>query len=128
MTESRRLKKSETLEIRLPHPTKAAFMAHCRAEGVSASEALRGFIDLRLEGGARRPRARRLPLVAAGGLMAAAVAAAAAPSLARTGAPGDFARLDADRDGRVTPAEILRLDADRDGAVSRAEYRAGLRR
>ena len=28
-----RLKKSETLEIRLPHPTKLAFMASCRAEG-----------------------------------------------------------------------------------------------
>jgi hypothetical protein len=40
-----RLKKSETLEIRLPYPTKLAFMARCRDEGRSASEALRLFID-----------------------------------------------------------------------------------
>ncbi|MBI1199540.1 MAG: hypothetical protein GC203_16895 [Phenylobacterium sp.] len=124
---TRPLKKSETLEIRLPHPTKLAFMARCRDDGVSASEALRGFIEGRIE---PRPvvRPRRLPLAAAGALVAAAVAAAAAPSLARTGPPGDFARLDANGDGRVTAAELARLDADHDGAVSLAEYRAGLHR
>jgi hypothetical protein len=128
MTETRRLKKSETLEVRLPHPTKLAFMARCRDEGVSASEAVRGFIEGRLETGATPARTRRLPLIAAGALAAAAMAAVAAPSLARTGPPADFARLDADRDGRLTPAELSRLDADRDGAVSLAEYRAALRR
>jgi hypothetical protein len=53
------------------------------------------------------------------------MAAAAAPSLARTGTPADFARLDADGDGRVTAAELARLDADGDGAVSLAEFRSG---
>ena len=56
MTEPRRLKKSESLEIRIPHPTKEAFMARCRADGRSASEALRAFIDQQLEAPAR-PRA-----------------------------------------------------------------------
>ena len=44
MSAPRKLKKSETLEIRLPYPTKLAFMARCQDAGVSASEALRGFI------------------------------------------------------------------------------------
>ena len=38
-------KKSEPIEIRLPYAAKQAFMARCRARGVSASQALRGFID-----------------------------------------------------------------------------------
>ena len=41
----RPLKKTETIEIRLPHDTKTAFMARCRAEGRTASDVLRRFID-----------------------------------------------------------------------------------
>ena len=41
MSEPRKLKKSESLEIRIPYPTKQAFMARCRDGGRSASEALR---------------------------------------------------------------------------------------
>lgn len=48
MSEPRRLKKSESLEVRIPYPTKQAFMARCRADGVSASESVRGFIEGRL--------------------------------------------------------------------------------
>ena len=48
MSVTPRLKKSETLEIRLPHPTKLAFMARCRTRGLSASESLRRFIDAEL--------------------------------------------------------------------------------
>lgn len=44
-------KKSENLELRLPHATKHAFMAQCRREGRSASEVLRGFIDTYLAAG-----------------------------------------------------------------------------
>ena len=40
-----RVKKSETLEIRLSYPAKLAFMARCQDEGRSASEALRQFIE-----------------------------------------------------------------------------------
>ena len=52
---SRPPKKTETLEIRLDHAAKDAFMARCRAEGRTASEALRGFID----GRGPRPAKRR---------------------------------------------------------------------
>ena len=45
MADPRPPKKSESLEIRIPYPTKQAFMAHCRAEGRSASEELRAFIE-----------------------------------------------------------------------------------
>ena len=113
-------KKSETIEIRLPHPTKVAFMARCRDDGRSASETLRDFIEARIDG---RP-ARQSPSwrLLAGALMAATAAAVALPSLAHTSEKAGFDRLDANRDGRVSAAEVLALDADRDGAVDRAEF------
>jgi len=40
----KRIKKSETIEIRLPHADKTAFVRKCREEGVTVSDALRGFI------------------------------------------------------------------------------------
>ena len=69
-----KLKKSETLEIRLPYPTKLAFMARCQADGRSASEALRGFIDGEIDPRpAARPQAAsgRLRHLLAGALVAA---------------------------------------------------------
>lgn len=113
-------KKSETIEIRLPHPDKVAFMARCRDEGRSASDALRGFIDTQIGAGAARRFARWR--IAAGAVMAAAAAAVAVPSLAHTSEKAGFERLDANRDGRVTAAEVLALDADGDGAVDAAEF------
>jgi hypothetical protein len=101
-----RLKKSETLEIRLPYPTKLAFMARCRDEGRSASEALRGFIDGEI--GPARP-ARRSSRLLVGALIAAAVGATALPSLARPSHAltlAEFARLDTDHDGKVSLAEF----------------------
>lgn len=107
MSAPRKLKKSESLEIRIPHPTKQAFMARCRDEGRSASEALRSYIDGQLEA----PKAvRRTPWrLIAGALIAAAVGAAAVPSLARPGLKAaEFANLDANHDGVVTFAEYSR--------------------
>jgi hypothetical protein len=98
-------KKSETLEIRLPYAQKQAFMARCRAEGRSASEALRGFIEQSVAE-PRRPD-RRLRWAAAG-LAAVSLGAVAAPSLARPSLPAQFARLDADHDGRLSLAEFER--------------------
>jgi len=98
-------KKSETLEIRLPHAQKQAFMARCRSEGRSASEALRAFIEQALDE-PRRPT-RRLRWVAVG-LAAVSLGAIAAPSLARPSLPAQFARLDANHDGRLSPAEFER--------------------
>ncbi|HWU15345.1 MAG TPA: hypothetical protein VN157_15200, partial [Caulobacter sp.] len=48
-------KKSDMLEVRLPHETKVAFMARCRETRRTASEAVRVFIDQELEGRAVRP-------------------------------------------------------------------------
>ena len=108
MTQSKlngpRLKKSETLEIRLPYPTKLAFMARCRDEGRTASEALRGFIEGAVA--PRRPRNAARNLIA-GALVAAAMGAVALPSLARqAGAAADFARLDTNHDGVISYAEF----------------------
>lgn len=122
MTEPRKLKKSETLEIRIPYPTKVAFMARCRDDGRSASEALRAFIDGELHRRPARPDRRSWRLIA-GAALAAAMGAIAVPSLARPGLAAEFARLDADHDGRVTAADLRHLDADRDGALSLDEYR-----
>ncbi len=109
MPEPRKLKKSESLEVRIPYPTKLAFMARCRDEGRSASEAVRAFIDGQLEG-TRPPRPRRPTWrLMAGAAIAAAVGAAAVPSLARPDLrAAEFARLDANRDGVVSYAEFLR--------------------
>lgn len=124
MSPTPRLKKSETLEIRLPYPTKLAFMARCRDEGRSASEALRHFIDEHLEGQkpARRPRH-----LIAGALIAAAMGAVALPSLARPSLRADFDRLDLNGDNAISLAEFARLDTDHDGKISFAEFRAAQR-
>ena len=114
-----KLKKSETLEIRIPYPTKQAFMARCRDEGRSASETLRDLIEGRL---APPPRPARWRRMAVGALIAAAMGAVAAPSLARP--PAGFDRLDRDHDGRITAADLAAFDANHDGAVSRTELDA----
>lgn len=106
---SRPLKKTETLEIRLPFETKRAFMARCREDGVSASEAVRGFIGERLE--TRRappePRTGRAPLQWAAGLaVALGVAVSAAPSLAGSLERRGFERLDGDGSGALSLSEL----------------------
>jgi len=103
---SRPPKKSEFLEVRIPHPTKTAFMARCRADGRSASEAVRAFIERELEG-PRRPAVRWRAL-AAGALVAALAGAAAAPSLAHQLRTAEFRALDADGNGALSLSEYLR--------------------
>jgi hypothetical protein len=107
-------KKSESLEIRIPYAAKTAFMARCQAEGRSASEALRAFIDQQIEG--PRPNVRRWRLVA-GALIAAALGAIALPSLARPAADPAHDLL-----RRVAFAH---LDANHDGVLTLDEYRRG---
>jgi hypothetical protein len=97
-------KKSETLEIRLPFSTKEQFMARCRDDGRSASEALRGFIEDQIEGRTRsmRSRAWQFAVAAAAGL---ALGAVAAPSLAKASGQTAFEQLDANGDGVLTRVE-----------------------
>lgn len=109
MTAPKPLKKSETLEVRLPHRTKMAFMARCRDAGQTASEAVRGFIEAELVAGSRRARPR-LWQMAAAAVAGLALGAVAAPSLARTVSPDEaaFARLDRNHDGALSIAEFER--------------------
>ncbi len=103
-------KKSETLEIRLPHAAKLAFMERCRAAGLTASEVVRGLIETEAPAA---PRARRTmkgwPALAAA-VAGLAIGAAAAPSIAQA-LPGSRAAFD-------------QMDANHDGVVSFAEFRA----
>jgi hypothetical protein len=104
-------KKSETLEIRLPYSAKTAFMARCREDGLTASEALRRFIEQEIEG-ARPPRPRlRWAQALAAALAGLALGAVAAPSLAH---PTPNSR-----------AAFERLDRNHDGVISFAEFKAG---
>ncbi|HLZ74858.1 EF-hand domain-containing protein [Phenylobacterium sp.] len=116
-----RLKKSETLEIRLPYPTKLAFMARCRDEGRSASEALRGFIDGQIE--PARSANRGPQRLLAGALIAAAVGAMALPSLAHTNQRAAFDCLARDH-AAISAADFARLDTNHDGRISYAEFTA----
>jgi hypothetical protein len=104
------LKKTETIELRLPYATKQAFMASCRTAGVSASEALRGYIaDYVAKADRKRPK--RAALAARIGLAVGALAAvgvAAEPALARAAVSASFAQMDANRDGRVSWSEFSR--------------------
>ncbi|MRL69631.1 EF-hand domain-containing protein [Brevundimonas sp. SPF441] len=104
-------KKTETVEIRLPHATKTAFMAQCRDEGRTASDAIRRFIDAELNAtSSTRPQSRLgwRPLLAAA-VAGLALGAVSAPSLAQSS---------------PTRADFDRLDRNHDGVVSFDEYRA----
>ena len=118
-------KKSETLEIRLPHEAKQAFMARCRDEGVSASQALRGFIEAQIAPppacAAPRRRAWLKPALAAA--VALAVGATALPSLAGQVDRSGFERFDLDHSGAITLSEFARLDRNGDGVVGLDEFR-----
>ena len=118
-------KKSETLEIRLPHAAKQAFMARCQAEGVSASQALRGFIEAQISplpaSAPQRRRAWLKPALAAAAALA--VGATALPSLAGQVDRSGFERFDLDHSGAVTLSEFARRDHNGDGVVSLDEFR-----
>ncbi|MFZ5747326.1 MAG: hypothetical protein ACOY45_06670 [Pseudomonadota bacterium] len=115
------LKKSDSIEVRLPHATKQAFMDRCRAQGRTASEAVRGFVEEMVAGTPRRSGSLVRSLGA--GIVLAAVAAIVWSMSARWHAPRahfltEFAAMDADRDGALTRAEY-------DGAEHAARRRFG---
>lgn len=91
MAEPKPAKKSETLEVRLPHAVKAAFMARCREDGRTASETVRRLIEGELQPAPATPRPsarRRWAQVLAAALAGLAVGGIAAPSLAHSTALG----------------------------------------
>ncbi len=116
-----RVKKSETLEVRIPHETKQAFLAACREDGTTASEVVRESVQSCLDKRERpdpkkestlvmtlpRPMRRYGLRIAASGLAAVGLATfatlpgAAAPDLAAA-----FRKLDANSDGVLTDAEF----------------------
>lgn len=100
-------KKSETLEIRLPHAAKVAFMDRCRAEGLTASEVVRDLIEREAPRSRRTMKRWQAALLAVAGLV---IGAAAAPSIAQA-LPGSRAAFD-------------QIDANRDGLISFDEFRA----
>jgi hypothetical protein len=105
-------KKNDSLEIRLPDETKAAFREKCRREGRTASDVVRSFIDEHLDSqGTMRRRRRSLwrigVAVAAGAVLGGGIAA---PSIA---ASADTSR-----------SAFRALDRDHDGALSYDEFRS----
>lgn len=141
----RKEKKSESLEVRLPHSTKRDFMEACEREGITASQAVRTFIDVYV----RRSKRAKLKTICqdlamnliknpvkSAGISLAALAAAFAFSATPSMADDDsFAVLDKDGDGYITEADkpagavilehLGKIDTDEDGKISRAEFAEG---
>ncbi len=117
MASPRSPKKSETIEVRLSDQAKGEFMERCRREQLTASEAIRRFIDGKLASPsglrARRTSWWRMLVAAAGGL--ALGVGMAGTSLARPLPAGI---------SKDSLAEFERLDRNHDRMLSFEEYRA----
>ncbi len=127
-----RVKKSETLEVRIPYETKQAFLTACREDGTTASEVVRekvqDYLDERERpslNAEKRTLVMKLPQpvrryglrVAAGTAVAVGfVSMAALPSAAAPDIKAQFSRLDANSDGVLSVEEFLG-SIDSDGAV-----------
>lgn len=127
-----RTKKSETLEVRIPHETKQAFLNACREDGTTASEVVRDQVQSYLDQRARpsqqeegrsnimnfSPTIRRYgPRIAAGSIAAIGLTALAVlPSAAAPDFKAQFSRLDANGDGALSVEEFLGPKED-DAAV-----------
>lgn len=126
-----RAKKSETLEVRIPYETKQAFLTACREDGTTASEVVRESVQTYLDERERPPipEKRKLvmripqpvrhyaPRIAAGSIAAIGLATfAALPSAAAPDFRAQFSRLDANKDGVLSPDEFLGPKIEKDGA------------
>lgn len=118
-----RAKKSETLEVRIPHETKQAFLNACREDGTTASEVVRDQVQAYLDQRKRpsqqeegRSNVMQLPIsvrrygprVAAGSIAAIGLTALAVlPSAAAPDIKAQFGRLDTNSDGVLSVEEFL---------------------
>jgi Ca2+-binding EF-hand superfamily protein len=117
---TRKPKKSETLEVRLPHDTKQEFLTACREDGTTASEVVRGSIQSYLDGRLRPepqtqtakiltmiPQPIRKKRYLAAGVGALGLAALAAlPSAADPDMKSVFQKLDRNGDGVLSADEF----------------------
>jgi hypothetical protein len=110
---TRKTKKSETLQVRLPHGMKRDFMQRCEAENRAASDLIRDFIEgylarpveiLTSEKAVMIRRTFVYPTLAAASLLGAVVILSPGASQA-TSLRDDFAAMDRDKDGFVVAAE-----------------------
>lgn len=113
---SRREKKSETIEARVPFTTKRALLARCEAESKSLSEVLRICIEDYLASSVESERRARTKMKQTIVRYAAGVAlTAGSVMLVHHGAlaqPSHFAEVDANKDGRITEAELVAAHED----------------
>lgn len=125
---SRKEKKSESLEIRLPYSQKQAFMKACRERGITASDALRSFIEDDLESHARvqQPRTWHMaiknnPLKSAAGFAGTAIMAALAGTSMSVAGDEVFEGFDKNGDQRLTFNEFLGADREIQNSRGHAE-------
>lgn len=119
MTQPREPKKSETVEVRLPHKVKSALMDKARGEGRSASEVIRKSIDVYL---AEQPKEARSmfvamlwkPLAAAGAAATAIIwsGLATSPAAAMPDLTVAFEALDLNRDKAISVDEFVQHRVD----------------
>lgn len=126
MKKARPEKKTEMIEVRLPHSKKEAFKQACEEEGITVSHAVRTFIDAYVRR-SRRMKAKRIakeismtlirnPIKTTGGIGSAIAATAALVSL--TAAPSF-----ADRDAQPInlPAPVYPIDLASQGIAARCD-------
>ncbi|HKC02739.1 MAG TPA: EF-hand domain-containing protein [Sphingomicrobium sp.] len=117
MTGPRKPKKSETLEVRLPHEVKSALMGKAHAQGRSASEVVRRSIDAYLAEQPKEARSMLLTLwkpAAALGTAALAMWAAISPAPlhAKPDLKAVFQIIDRNSDGAITRDEFVQHTSD----------------
>ncbi|RFB05380.1 hypothetical protein [Parvularcula marina] len=146
----RREKKSDSLEVRLPHSQKRDFMEICKDQETTASDVVRAFISGFIEDAKQTEeeqapsRLKELSMTfkknprktfgATAGALGAFALFAGTPSMADDDV---FGRLDKNGDGKVTAEEIspegsegyqaaksmvMAMDIDDDGALSNSEF------